>query len=105
MSNRVTLSTECEAHVRELFESDDASYVRELLVSEVGPDLSFTKSRTPQSLDRLRFAVLKLSEGSLDRFDSAIDLAKTDWRDLLMAAGFGEDIRAHLSWRPRGPAA
>ena len=32
------------------------------------------------------FAALKLSEGNLDRLREAIGLAKTDWRDLLMAA-------------------
>ena len=31
-------------------------------------------------------AALKLSEGNLDRLREAIGLAKTDWRDLLMAA-------------------
>ena len=30
----------------------------------------------------------------------AIELAKTDWRDLLMSAGFGEDIHAHERWFP-----
>jgi len=30
----------------------------------------------------------------------AIELAKADWRDLLMAAGFGEDVRAHEFWIP-----
>jgi hypothetical protein len=41
---------------------------------------------------------LKLSEGNLDKLNRAVALAKTDWRDLLMAAGFGEDIKAHLAW-------
>ena len=52
-------------------------------------------------MDRFRFAVLKLSGGDLDKFDSAIQLAKTDWRDLLMAAGFGENLTAHESWLPK----
>jgi len=28
----------------------------------------------------------------------AIRLAETDWRDALMAAGFGEDLQAHIAW-------
>ena len=33
--------------------------------------------------------------------ENAVALAKRDWRDLLMAAGFGEDIHAHMSWLPK----
>jgi hypothetical protein len=41
------------------------------------------------SSQRFQFAVLKLSEGKMDKLDEAIELAKVDWRDLLAAAGFG----------------
>lgn len=32
---------------------------------------------------------------------AAIALANLDWRDLLVAAGFADDIHAHARWRPR----
>jgi hypothetical protein len=48
----------------------------------------------------VRFAALKLSEGRLDRLEEAIKLAQTDWRDLLVAAGFAHDVEAHLNWLP-----
>jgi len=38
-----------------------------------------------------------LSEGDLSKLRSAVDLANVDWRDLLMAADFG-DPSAHLLW-------
>ena len=44
------------------------------------------------------FAVLKLATEGDTGLDTAIELAKTDWRDLLMSAGFGEDINAHEKW-------
>ena len=42
-----------------------------------------------------------VSEGSLEKFDRALELAKRDWRDLLMAAGFGHDVAIHRAWAPR----
>jgi hypothetical protein len=58
----------------------------------------FVSSSGEAGSERLQFAALKLSEGNLDKLNRAVALAKTDWRDLLMAAGFGEDIKAHLAW-------
>ncbi|HEY2532393.1 MAG TPA: hypothetical protein VGJ20_31435 [Xanthobacteraceae bacterium] len=43
---------------------------------------------------------LRLSEGKLDQLEHAIALAKADWRDLLMAAGFEHDVDAHTSLLP-----
>ncbi len=57
------------------------------------------------SLERLRFAALKLGGGRLADLYDAVDLANTDWRDLLVAAGFAEDVEAHKSWFPSGHAA
>ena len=62
--------------------------------------LSGHLQREPASFDRIRFAVLKLSGGDLERLKREIDGAHYDWRDTLMAAGFGEDIHAHLKWDP-----
>lgn len=52
------------------------------------------------SLDRIRFAALKISSGDMSKLRAAIDLAQQDWRDLLMAAGFGEDESAYEDWMP-----
>jgi hypothetical protein len=41
---------------------------------------------------------LKLSAGNIDKLKAAIELAKTDWRDLLVAAGFADDTTAHKRW-------
>jgi hypothetical protein len=46
--------------------------------------------------ERIRAAIVILADGDLSRFRRAIDLAKTDWRDLLIAAGL-----AHGDWPVR----
>ena len=58
---------------------------------------------TPEGLERIRFAVLRLSQGSLPRLIEAIALAQTDWRDALVAAGFADDTKAHETWWPESP--
>jgi hypothetical protein len=41
---------------------------------------------------------LKVSGGEAGRFLEAAALAQMDWRDVLMAAGFGSDLEAHIGW-------
>jgi hypothetical protein len=36
----------------------------------------------------------------MDKLIKVIELAQVDRRDLLMAAGFGEDTEAHKHWNP-----
>ena len=50
--------------------------------------------------ERVRFAVLKLSCGNLDSLSHQLDEARIDWRDTLMAAGFGHETSAHKRWKP-----
>jgi hypothetical protein len=50
--------------------------------------------------ERLRFAALKVSDGKLALLESAVKLAQVDFRDLLMAADFGE-VDAHRKWQPK----
>jgi hypothetical protein len=49
-------------------------------------------------IERVRFAVLKIGGGSLDRLWTAVKLAQSDWRDVVVVAGFGDDVPAHLRW-------
>jgi len=54
-----------------------------------------------RELDRCRLAALKYSDGDLSKLERAVELGRRDYRDLLVAAGFGNDVRAHLKWRPK----
>lgn len=53
--------------------------------------------------ERVQAAIVMLSEGDMERFEQELDLATTDWRDVLMAAGLaGQDWPGHLE-RYLGP--
>ena len=52
-------------------------------------------------LDRVRLAMIKLSQGSLDRLQTLSAQAKVDYRDLLLWAEYPEQGRAqHLAHAP-----
>jgi hypothetical protein len=51
--------------------------------------------------ERIRLAVLKLSNGNLEELRRAITEARQDWRDVLVWAGFGDSGTAHRRWAQR----
>jgi len=85
-----------------MFSPDWRAEAAELLRVQCGNNLPFLENADEIRLERFRFATLKLSGGNIDRLKDAIELAKKDWRDLLMAAGFGHDLDAHNRWIPSG---
>ena len=87
-----------------VFAPSDRAEAERLLVNECGNNLPFDQDSDQYQLERVRYAAMKLSHGKLDGLRQAIELAKTDSRDLLMGAGFGEDITEHLRWQPSGYA-
>ena len=94
----VPLSQETKWRLELLFDAEEAVVAADLLTNECGSNLPFCENCSPLELERIRFAALKCSVGHLDRLLEAIELAQQDWRDLLMAAGFGEDVKAHRRW-------
>jgi hypothetical protein len=94
------VSKETEKRIALLFPSDERALVRAILSEQCGHNLPFMEHVDDVKLERFQFAALKLSEGKLDKLNRAVALAQTDWRDLLVAAGFAEDINAHMSWLP-----
>ncbi len=81
-----------------LFSESLRSEVEELIVNMCSEDLPFCENKTPEDLERIRFSVLRLSSGQIDKLCDAIDLAQTDWRDLLMSADFGDNVEMHIDW-------
>ncbi len=94
----VELSEQTWDVVRRLFRSEDHSHVAALLERECGNNLPFLEKLDQYSLERVRFAALKISDGDLEKLRRAVALAKTDWRDLLVAAGFANSLEAHKHW-------
>ena len=84
-----------------MFSPDSRAEVAELLIHECGNNLPSCERLDEFQLERVRFAVLKLSKGDVDQLKKAIGLAKEDWRDLLVSAEFANDLDAHKRWCPK----
>ena len=94
------LSKKTQQHVATLFPPNTRDSAADLLLHQCGNNLPFLEKCDEVQLERFRFAALKLSCGDLQKLKKAIELAKQDWRDLIVAAGFGE-VDAHKRWSPR----
>lgn len=71
-----------------------------MLLTRCGDNLPLVKESYVDLAERIRFSVLKLSKGNLADLETNIAAAHQDWRDVLMAAGFGESETAHRDWLP-----
>ena len=96
MAVNITLRT--REIIEHLFGAAKVPLVEQLLIDECGSNLPLYKPSTPEGLERVQFAVLKLSQGDDDKLLETILLAKRDWRDVLVWAGFGNDLDAHNQW-------
>jgi hypothetical protein len=94
LSQRVLAITE------QLFSDSDAVLAKELLIYKCGNNVPHCEEYTLEQMDRIRLAAIKSSGGDFTKLKQAVSLANTDWRDLLMAVGFGHDIEAHNKWVP-----
>jgi hypothetical protein len=94
------LSEKTLQHIATLFPVEQREEVAALLEKECGNNLPFCEGRDELVMERPRFAVLKLSEGKMDKLRNAIKIAQRDWRDVLVYAGFGNDTKAHQRWNP-----
>lgn len=99
MLTKTPLSPRTEALLRHLFpEARLCEKVRRKLIERCGTGMPMCEHSSPEGLERLRFAALKLSRGTFEDLDYAVELANTDWRDVLVAAGFGSGLDAHEQW-------
>lgn len=93
------ISEETEKRIALLFAPEERDRVRTMLRDECGTNLPFLHDPAHPEIERIRFAALKLSQGRLDKLEWAVQLAKRDWRDVLVGAGFGEPGK-HQQWLP-----
>ena len=75
--------------------------MKDLLYQQCGNNLSGLGKMNMYELERFRFAALKCSDGKYPLLESAVKLAQRDCRDLLVAAGFANDVEAHRHWKPK----
>jgi hypothetical protein len=97
----MNLTKETMQRLEFLFAAESRDEAVLLLERECSTNLPFLDKASPLDLQRFHFAALKLSGGNLEQLRNAIELAKQDWRDLLVAADFADSCEAHLHWQPR----
>jgi hypothetical protein len=97
----VALTPMTSSLVTRLFASNEVQTVQELLERECAENLPLIHAPSPERLERIRFAVLKASQGDPGRLPDMISLAQQDWRDVLVAADFAESENAHHEWAMR----
>lgn len=98
----IPVSAATRRRVDALFPANHREEVMARLQEECGDNLPMVETSYEQLAERIRFAVLKLSGGNIQQLSNQVQEAARDWRDVLMAAGFGEDVQAHLAWEPPG---
>jgi len=96
----IELSRPTRKRIQTVFPQNQWSTVEDLLESRCGDNLPFVEPSHARLAERIRFAVLKLSQGDLAELQRQIEEAHVDWRDVLMVAGFGSDSSAHRRWKP-----
>jgi hypothetical protein len=75
------LSPETERRVSILFSPETRAEASRLLAEQCGNNLPFC-----EKLDQFQMERWRLSEGNIEKLSKAIELAKLDWRDLLVSA-------------------
>jgi hypothetical protein len=93
------LSKATEERLKKVFKPELQAEAARILVEECGNNLPFCESQDEKGMERVRFAVLKLSGGDLEKLKSWVKDAQKDWRDVLMDAGFGESLSSHERWK------
>ena len=92
------LSPRTKQLVEIFFSPKDIAEASQWLEEECGSNLPSCGQQDEYGMERIRFAAIKLSQGNMLKLLKAIDEARIDWRDLLMAADFGFDVNAHEDW-------
>jgi len=96
----IDLSDDTRQRLQRLFPEPQWQEVEAILREDCGDTLPMVKPSWLDLVERIRFAVLKLSQGDLTRLKKHVKGARHDWRDVLMAAGFANSLTAHKDWRP-----
>ena len=83
-----------------VFGPKDHEEAERILINNCGSSIPLWIGKDEVGLERIRFAVLKLSGGDLGALRHSVNEANVDWRDVLVAAGFADSPDSYLSWNP-----
>src|SRR5215469_10090432 len=90
------LGPRVEFAVSRIVAGSEQGAVARLLRERCGDGLPLAHG--PEDVERIRLAALRLSCGGLAELTEWVQQARTDWRDVLDAAGFADDLEAHHRW-------
>jgi hypothetical protein len=96
MPTRDDLTPLVRAVLERRFRAVDRPTIASLLAEQCACTLPLV--REPAHAERIQLAVLKLAQGRVDALLYHLAQAQLDWRDVLVAADFGNDLQAHLRW-------
>ena len=99
----IALSEAVEQRLRAQFAPEERAEARRQLEHDCGSNID-DFGPSPADYDRLRFAAMKASCSRIEGLRWALAMAKTDWRDLLVHAGFAQDATEHTRWLVPGSA-
>lgn len=97
-SGGIPLSNRTRRLIARLFSKAEGTVISDCLYRSVSANIPFCSDSSPEDMERIRFAILKMTKQSPLNLAVGISLAQSDWRDLLMAAGFGDDEDQHMTW-------
>lgn len=92
------LSQNTKNLVHTLYLSSEAIEVCDILKNQCSAEALSCHGWSPVEMERIQYAVLRLTKEKKMPLDSAVELAQKDWRDLLVIAGFSNDLNAHKDW-------
>lgn len=92
----IPLTDAVRRKVLQSFPAEQRAEVIRVLERECANNLPFSDIGTPEGLERIRLAVLKVANGNQAEFRKQIDAAKTDWRDVINAAEYPEATQLGL---------
>ena len=81
-----------------ILDETDRPRIEERLLAETSEGIPLWSELTPEGLERIRFAILKLISQNPENENLAFADARMDWRDLFVAAGFADSPDDHGRW-------
>lgn len=94
----IPLSAKTKKAAEILLDDSLRERIEQRLIEETSLDVPMWDDCTPEGLERIRFAVLKLVARNPKNENIAFNHAKMDWRDLFVAAGFAQSATEHDRW-------
>jgi len=95
---KVNLSKRTIFLIDNIFDDELSECAQNLLSQECTKAILSCDSWDESQLERIWFAAIKISGGDLDKLMDAIVLSQVDWRDLLISAGFADNLDSHNKW-------